>query len=243
MDEFKITTILIDESSSKSFSIFNPNEWENKSKAIIQSCATELSLIEYIVKRLEKLCSNPKEMCQKHFMTLIQQWEMNHWEISKANYYAQIPEMHLLITGFFSMAKSLLDIIVQLLYTEGIVNNYIDGFHKSKDVFGGEVLNILNNNSIASYKQKAEEIHDFLFIQKKIWIDDLIFFRNKFVHIEEGAHQAMFLMEFDIKNNRLVFKNAQPPSINEITIDDYCKNKLENIRGFSISILKEIRKQ
>jgi len=176
-------------------------------------------------------------------MTLLQQWELNHWEISKLNYYAQIPEMHLLITGFFSITKSLLDIIVQLLSSEGIVKENIHSFHKRNEVSGGYVLNILKNNSFASYKQKAEDIHDFLINQKKIWIDDLIYLRDRFVHIEGGAHQVMFLMELDIKDNKLVFKNAQPPLIKEITIDDYCKNKLENIRAFSSSLLKEIKKK
>ena len=216
---------------------------ENKSKPIIQSCATELSLLEYIVNRLESLCSDPKDICKKHFITLLQQWELNHWEISKPNYYAQIPELHLLITGFFSITKSLLDIIVQLLFSEGIVKENMHGFHKRNGVFGGYVLNILKNNTFSSYKQKAEDIHYFLLNQKKIWIDDLIYLRDSFVHIEGGAYQVMFLMELDIKDNKLIYKNAQPPLINEITIDAYCKNKLENIRVFSRSFTEEIRKK
>ncbi len=147
MEQNKIPVILVDKSSFNSFKIFNPNKWEKESKAIIQSCATELSLIEYIVKKLEIICSNSKSNCIDQFMTLVKQWKLSPWDISRSNYYAQKPEMHYQIIAFFSITKSLLDIIVQLLYSEKIVDGNIHGFHKVKHEVGGNVLNLLKNNS------------------------------------------------------------------------------------------------
>jgi len=242
VNQQKIPIILIDKSSYDSFNIFNPNEWENESKAIIQSCATELSLIEYISSSLEEICSRSKDICKEQYITLIQQWEKGKWDVSEAEYYVQIPELHLQIVGFFSIAKSLIDIIVKLISSENIVNEKIHGFHKKNDVIGGYLLNILKNNASSSNKQKTKRIHELFVSQKTIWIDELIRLRDSFIHIEEGAFQVMFVMDIKTKSDQLIYSGARSPSINKRPIDEYCKNTLIFIKNFSTLLLKEIKK-
>lgn len=138
-DESRVPVFCVDESAVAAFSLFNPNDWMGQSRGVVQSCATELSVLRYSAARIEKLCANAKDACNHHFQNLNAQWQTSPWDLARLVYFGQVPELHVLIEGFFAGLKSLLDLDSQLLTTEGVVGAAVDGFHRSKDVYGGTV--------------------------------------------------------------------------------------------------------
>ncbi|MEK6710819.1 MAG: hypothetical protein AABZ64_09590 [Nitrospinota bacterium] len=141
-----IPVICIDPASGPAFQVFNRNDWEGDSRGVIQSCATELSVLRHGSARIESLCASAMACCRPHFERLGRQWDASPWPLDRMIYFAEIPEMHILIEAFFSGVKSLLDLTVQLLFTERVVSLKIDGFHRDKDKYGGRVLLIRAQN-------------------------------------------------------------------------------------------------
>jgi len=66
------------------------------------------------------------------------------------------------IEAFFSGVKSLLDLLVQFLSTETVVTAAIDGFHRANKVYGGKVLNALQNNAPNGRKAFAAKVEALL---------------------------------------------------------------------------------
>lgn len=238
----KIPVIMINKTSVSGFKIFNPNKWRNRSKAIIQTCTTELSLIEHTASQLEVLCSSANDICNSYFKDLLEQWKKANWENSRCEYFVQVPEFHYLILVILCSIKGLLDAIVELLNSEKIVNSRVDGFHKNKDIIGGRVLNTLQNNAFASHKVKANRIYELIIDQKKNWIDEIVSLRDDFIHLKSGAHQVMLKMKILINDNQLVFEGAYPPKIQGKRIDLYFKEKVILLKEFSKSFLDGIKK-
>ncbi len=118
----KIPVICLAPSSVAAFQLFNPNDWSAESKAIIQSCSTELSVLHFECNNIEKLCINPGQHCLSHFKNLKRSWKKPTDTLHKTVCYAQIPEIHVFIKAFFASLKGLLDLVVQLLPSEKIVN-------------------------------------------------------------------------------------------------------------------------
>lgn len=228
----KIPTICADSSSVIGLTLFNPNNWEGESRGVVQSCANERSIISYAIDKLTIVCKNADQYCSHHLFTLQQLWKKSQWDLSKGIYFAQVPEIHLMIEAYFASVKSLLDLIVQLLSTEGIVGVEIDGFHRSKNVYGGKVLNSLAKNAKARKKNIAKEFITLIDEHKNIWIDEIINLRDVLIHPNKDANQIMFEMNLTEENGNLICNRIVPPSIGKIPIYKYAKEQLINLDRF-----------
>jgi hypothetical protein len=160
------------------------------------------------------------------------QWKNSPWSISKGIYFAQVPEIHLMIEAYFASVKSLLDLIVQLLTTEGIVVVELNGFHRSGDVYGGRVLNALDNNAKLEKKDIAVKFATLINEHKTSWIDEVINLRDFLIHPKRDAHQIMFKMNLAVKQDNLICNSIVPPSIGKIPIYKYAENQLKNLDRF-----------
>jgi len=233
----KIPVICLDPSSMAAFKLFNPNDWSGESKAIIQSCSTELSVLHFECNNIEKLCINPYQQCLSHFESLKQSWKKPKDTLHKTVCYAQIPEIHVFIKAFFSSLKGLLDLIVQLLHSEKIVNAKLDGFHRKKDVYGGSVINALSHNASSGKKQVAQKVIKLIETHKDNWINDVIRSRDLLVHPTKGIHQLMFEMILEIHDDSLILKRVVPPSVGNQSIDNYVRTHICNIEEFCKSFI------
>ncbi len=235
-----IPTICVDRSTIASMGLFNPNDWPGTSKGVVQSCATEHSVIGYGVARLTDVCETPEQRCRSHINTLRQQWLTAPWDLEKSVYFAEVPEVHLLIEAFFSSVKSLLDLIVQLVSTEGIVGLDINGFHRKGDVYGGKVLNALDRNAKANRAGTAAKLSALIREHKNSWINEVIGARDLLVHPNRGAHQLMFEMSFVSQNGELTCTRIVPPRVGERPVHQYAAEQLENVNKFARTFLAEI---
>ena len=237
----RIPIICLAPSSVAAFNIFNPNDWTGESKAIIQSCSTELSVLHYELNSIAKMCSNPEKQCISHFENLKRSWKKPNDTLHKTVCYAQVPEIHVFIKAFFASLKSLLDLVVQLLPAEKIINAKLDGFHRKKGNYGATVLNALSNNVSDGKKQIAQTISKLISTHKDKWIDDVIRSRDLLVHPTKGIHQLMFEMVLESHENSIILKSAVPPAVGDQSIDNYAKSQVGNIEEFCIEFIKSLR--
>ena len=201
----RIPTICVDRSAIASLTLFNPNEWVGPSRAVVQSCSTERSVISYGVARLTNVCRSADKHCSSHVATLREQWKQAPWDISQGVYFAQVPEVHLLIEAFFSGMKSLLDLLVQLLKTEGIVGAELDGFHRAGDIYGGKVLNALDRNSKAERKAKQRSAQGRSSTSIRLAGLTKLSGQETFWYTpRKGAHQLMFEIRLACIDDNLV---------------------------------------
>jgi len=245
MNGDKIPIISLAKSSVDAFRLFNPNDWSGNSKAIILSCSTELSLLHFEAKLISNLCRYPKKICKPHFESLQRSRVSPDSSLPKTICFAQVPELHANIKALFAGLKGLLDLIVQLLPSEGIVNTSLNGFHRKDKsgvtIYGATVLNALENNACSDKKTIAKNIHALINSHKEKWIDNVIEARDLLIHPQKGAHQVMFEMKLKSVKNALVYKNAVPPSIGNMDIDRYAKKQIGNIEEFIKAFLDELR--
>lgn len=237
----RIAVICVDPSAVAGFQVFNPNDWQGDSKAVVLSCSTELSILQYGVNGITEICRSPKERCQPHFENLKRQWGDPTRSLPKTICYAQVPELHVLIEAFFSGIKSLLDLIVQLLSTEKIVGTAVNGFHRAGPIYGGRVLNALGGNSCAGNKEIADRLKELVADHKQRWIDEVISSRDLLIHPTKGAHQLMFELRLAIRDGLLVYEDAVPPSVGDQTVDRYSAAQLENTKHFAQAFIAALR--
>src|SRR5688572_1505925 len=95
----RVPVICAAEPSIDALRVFNANQWPPRSKGIIQSCSTELSVLNYTTKHIEALCRDAMALCEPNVRLLQSQWASAPWDVSKANYFAQVPEIHVYIEG------------------------------------------------------------------------------------------------------------------------------------------------
>jgi hypothetical protein len=237
----RVPVVCVDASAVSTFRIFNPNDWQGASRAVVQSCATELSMLDYTAGQIAATCKAANQRCGPYFETLKQQWRQSPWEFQKMAYFGQVPEIHLMIEGFFAGLKSLLDLNVQLLSTERIVGVGLDGFHRSKGVYGGVVLNALDSNATSQRKNTAAEVARLVREHKAMWIDEAIQTRDLLVHPPRGQQQVMFQLHLTVQDGVLEPREALPPYVGDIPIEKYARERLENIREFSSALLAQLR--
>lgn len=237
-----IRVVCLDESAVPAFVLFNPNDWIGESRRVVQSCATELAVLKYTAARIETLCATAKKLCNRQFEILNRQWQTSPWNLSNIIYFGQVPELHVLIEGFFAGLKSLLDLDSQLLTTEGVVGIAVDGFHRARSVYGGSVINALENNVRKGKEAVAAAVKDLVMKHKALWIDGAIASRDVLVHPLRGVQQLMFEIRIEISNGSLVYLDAVPPHVGETPIAIYTVEQVEHIRQFSAKLLEELRK-
>lgn len=236
-----IPVILCHESTWPAFSIFNPNDWSDKSKPIIDSCAANYGLLIYGVSKIENIFAKANDLCQPRFDGLVAQWKASKWDVSSCMYLVDIPEAHLSIHAFLSTVKTFLDIFVQLIHSEGIVHNEIRGFHRGGNNVGAKLLHMLSNNAQESKKHVAIHIHELLCDHKNIWIDDAVNARDSFIHPEQGLTKVMFGLKLYEANGELKIDRILKPSFKDEDFDIYAKNTLSMLEEFSVKCIEYLK--
>jgi len=239
--EVPVPVICVAPSSFAAADMFNPNFWAGGSKGLIQSCWTEYSVLHYCAGQISDMCNDADRLCAKNIETIQQQWRAAKFDLGRVVFYSQQPDLHIRIEAFFSGVKTLLDLVVQLLSTEKVVSGPIDGFHRTKDVFGGKVLNALRNNALQ--KEAAARFEALISEHKELWIDRAILARDRLIHPEKGMHQLMFHLELAEDANSLVCVKVHPPAVDSKPIHQYAEDVLRQITTFSpafLGLLREI---
>jgi hypothetical protein len=235
--ERRIPVICIDSSGVAGAEIFNPNSWSGGGKGVIQSCWTEYSVLHYCVEQISAMCTEAERLCEGNIARLQAQWRMARFDLERMVFFGHQPDLHMRIEAFFSGVKTLLDLLVQLLSTEKIVGGGIDGFHRDKSEYGGRVLNALKGNVVKGRKDTALKLNALISEHKRLWIDQVIFARDRLLHPEKGMHQLMFYLELSEKDGALVCIKVHPPEINSIPIHAYAQETLKQITAFSSRFL------
>lgn len=233
----KIPIILLHESSAPAFSIFNPNDWDIKSKPIIHLCAVNYGLLIYTSKMINDIFENTQVLCTSSLENIRFQWKKAKWELSKSNYFVDVPQLHLSIHSYLSSVKTFLDVISQLIGTEGLVSVEIHGFHKKGNSVGGQLLQILKNNATKINKDKAALLQDLIIKHKALWIDSAVNNRDLLIH-PEGFSKIMFALVLSEKNGNLNLNEILKPSFDGIAFDEYAIKMLSYVETFSKEFLK-----
>jgi hypothetical protein len=167
--------------------------------------------------------------------------EKDKWDFAKCIFLMENPIIHLYIQAFLGQVKSLLDIIIHLLNTEGIVSAQLMGFNKQGKIIGGRVLNVLRHNVTNGKENTALHLIDLINKNKEGWIDLIIGFRDSLVHLPRGMMQIMVRVELANKENKLALKSVTKPSVGRILFNQLAHSTLENLDEFCgqmIGILK-----
>jgi hypothetical protein len=229
----KVPTILCDPSSWESFRLFNPNDWTEGSKNVINSAGSQYGLIIYQTNMLKELNLRSEAICYQRFKEFQSQWNLAKWDLDRGMYLVDIPAIHLNIQSLFSTVKTYLDLAAQLISTESIVSVMIDGFHKSGDIVGGRFLNTLNNNAIKERKGQAQKIHDLVIAYKIKWIDEVIKNRDLFTHPVKGLRTVMFELLLHEDKGQLILIQIKRPEIGGKVFDVYSIDLVNNINDFT----------
>lgn len=237
----RATVICADAHASRGFQTFNPNEWSGESKGVVQSCATEIGVHFYTADRIASMCSSAESHCQSQFNQLNDQWRLHPWDLARGRYFAQVPDLHVLVQGFFAGIKSILDLLAQLLTSEGVVRVKVDGFHRKGAIYGGAVLRVLERNSVKEREPLATVIRSLLLREKELWIDQAIQARDLLVHPRRGAQQLMFELELENVDGDLSWRGTHPPHVDGETIDRFAKDRIEKARDFAAAFLAALR--
>lgn len=237
----RIPVICLDPATVAGADIFDPNACAPDSKGLIYSCLAEYSVLHHCVEQIGSMCKDAARLCDNQLHTFQEQWIRARFDLEKVMLLGEQPDLHMRIEAFFSGAKSLLDLVVQLLSIENVVTARVHGFHRANNVYGGAVLNVLKNNAKKERRDVAEAIAELIHEHKATWIDQLINARDQLIHPEKGMHQLMFHFECADDNGRLACKRINPPMIGAVPIDEYAAQIREEVRGFSKSFLKLLR--
>jgi hypothetical protein len=235
--ENKIPIILLHKNSTSAYSIFNCNDWGSKSKQIVDLCAINYGLIFYTSKKINKIYEEAHILCSPSFNNIRLQWRKAKWELNNCNYFVDVPQLHLSIHSFLSSVKTFLDVIVQLIATEGVVSAAIHGFHKENNIIGGRLLKILENNAEKNNKEKAKTIYDLIVRHKQLWIDDAVNNRDLLIH-PEGFSKIMFNFILSEKKGNLKLDEIIKPSIGDLAFNKYALDTLLHVESFSREIIK-----
>ena len=234
----KIPVICAAPSTWTSAELFNPNSWSGDSKAIIMSCGAEYSALRQCVADLSGMCSRASEICQSRVEDVIANWRRAPFDLDRCNYFVEVPSYHLLVKNFFSGAKSLLDLIVQLLQSEQLVSAGVHGFHRDGNDYGGRVLRILAKNARKQRRADAQRIDDYLREQKGKWIDELIGLRDDLVHPKKGMLQLMLQVDLFPKDGSLAWEVREPriatyAPATLLSIQEFCETFIALVQGYA----------
>ena len=202
----------------------------------------KMSALDYAAGRIIAICENRAAVCQLQIDTLQKQFATVKSPPDRMAYFGEQPDLHVHVEGFLAGIKSLLDLLVQLLSTERVVGNAIDGFHRHGKEYGGRVLNQLTEKNACKYRwATADRIGRYLRNQKSVWIDRAVGARDVLVHPTRGMWQLMFEFELGEKDGRLAVVGIHPPAIYEQPIDEYARQTLQHAKSFTTGFLELVR--
>jgi hypothetical protein len=235
----KTPVIMLDPASGEAYRVFNANEWEGLSKAIVSSCAAQCGLILYSSSKIREYFDNSQKLCEPKIHTLKEQWNAAPWPLGDMNYFVELPEVHLFIQAFLNSVKTYFDLLVQLLSTENVVNKKLHGFHKKGSDTGGQTLHVLKHRQLN--KKIADNIFDLISTQKKEWIDNVINARDSLIHPERGLVQLMFQLEISPGKFGIELKDISKPKIGNKNFDQYAAETYRHLFSFSESFVNILK--
>ena len=233
-----IPVICIDWSAVNAGEVFNTNSWTGISKGVIQSCWTEYSVLDHCAHLIIDICQQRESLCRNQIEEIKGQWRNSKFDWRHCTFRSQNSDLHIYIKAFFTCVKTLLDLLMQLLSSEKIIVVVVDGFHRHKNIYGGTVINALENNAKGNKKQIAQKVVKLLEEHKTLWIDQVILARDNFIHPEKGVYQLMFRLEFEEKMNNLECVEIIPPIVCSYSIDQYVEQTSKNIQIFATLFLE-----
>ena len=233
--------MLLHGDSMPAYSIFNPNEWSGASKPIIQSCAAQYGLLNYGTSQIPLVLNNCEKLCRARFLELQRQWVKAPWDVDSCWYFVEIPEFHLYAQMFLSTIKTFLDLLVQLVTTEGVLNKKVHGFHKKGSQIGGELLHYLDTKALPEKRSVALQLKQLIEEQKGIWINQSIELRDNLVHPEKGLPQVMFSLEIKQINGRLGLVRIVPPTVDGRSFSEYTQETMQRVHDFSERFLQILK--
>jgi hypothetical protein len=237
----KTPIVMIDSASYRAYTIFNPNDWIGESKQIIGSCAAQCSLLNFEIVHLPIVSRKAEKICESRYLELQEQWKRAPWDVRKTNCLVEIPEYHLYIQAYLATVKVLLDLLAQLVSTEGIVDKRVHGFHKKGKEIGGELLQILQTRFFSEYSDSASQLTKLIKEHKHTWIDQVGNLRDGLIHPNKGMSLVMFGLKLQATSKGLKLLYILQPTINRQYFNDYAQKTLRNAENFSkdfLSILK-----
>jgi hypothetical protein len=229
----KVPVLLLHGDSKFAFSIFNPNEWTGSSRSIVMSCAAQYGLLNHGASQIPLMLKNCEKLCKARFVELQTDWAKAPWELERCYYLVEIPEFHLYAQAYLSTIKTFLDMLAQLVTTEGIVNRKVHGFHKKRNQVGGEFLHILDVKAYSAKRGIASQLRQLVEEHKAVWIDQAIELRDNLVHPERGMYQVTFRLEIELDDERLRLARILPPAIDSQGFGEYAQETMNRIRHFS----------
>lgn len=229
----KVPVLLLHGDSKPAFSIFNPNEWAGSSRSIVMSCAAQYGLLNHGASQMSLVLKRCEKLCKVRFLELQGEWAKAPWELDRCYYLVEIPEFHLHAQAYLSTIKTLLDMLAQLVTTEGIVNKKVHGFHKKGKQIGGEFLHILDVKAYSAQKGIASQLCQLVEEHKAVWIDEAIKLRDDLVHPEKGMYQVTFGLEIELDNESLRLARVLPPAIDGREFEEYAQETMNHLRHFS----------
>lgn len=237
----RIRVLMVHEASRAAYPIFNPNDWTGPSKAIVTSCAAQYGLLNYIAVRLPRVLRDCQKSCKARFRELQGEWTKAPWDSEKCVYLVEIPEFHLQAQAYLATIKTFLDLLAQLITSEGLVDKKVHGFHKKRGQTGGELLHILDGKAYSAKREIASQLHKLVEEQKVLWIDQAIELRDGLVHPEKGMHQVMFGLDIESDKEGLRLIEILHPSIDGQDFGKYAQKTTQHISRFSIRFLNAFK--
>ena len=165
---------------------------------------------------------------QIYMVELNDHWSGGKWSLEKCAHYPETPEVHFHIAGFLNTVKAILDLLAQLLKTENVVGAHIHGFHKEKNIAGGNVINALTENVVDGKNPIASQLMGLISSNKTAWIDELISIRDALTHPKKGFGQLMFELELQEIEGKLELITLRSPKID----GDYVKRRFDQLETF-----------
>ncbi len=241
--ELKVPVICCHPLSLPALSLFNANDWTGTSKSVIRSCAVQYGLIRYESARLKQVFDDAEalSLCRQSLIDLQSNRQSAPWDLDRCSYFVEVPELHLNIEAFFSSVKTFLDLLVQLVASEGIVSQQIHGFHKRRDQVGGKFLQALENNASSARKSTASKLAELLVQHKTLWIDDVVRGRDVLRHPDAAPFQVMFQLQLRSNVGKIEIVKVRKPEISGQSLDLYAQTVVDQIQEFSRSFLNTIR--
>lgn len=230
----RIPAILVDGSSWSAHEIFRSNDWRGESKPIIISALAQFALLLHTSSAASEAVDVGNRICSVRFENLQRQWRQAKWDFPQLRYFVEVPAVHQYIHAFLAAGKTLLDLLAQLVTTEGVVIKKVDGFHKKADIVGGELLSFLTieNRKVAAGRQlQAAKLYDHLKREKTTWIDTLVKARDNMAHPRRGMVQSMWELEVIESEGLLQVKHLVRPQIGGLPFDEYVHTTFPRIRA------------
>ena len=224
---------LISETEWSASAVFNPNEYPNSFKGLVDSCRSRFSsVLSYAINTKEEIRKQRERGFEANLISI------NKVLPTQQDFFVEFSCPNILsnFEAFLISAKSLLDVLSRFLGRR--INLEIFGFNRSgsKSVpnYGGRLLNALRNTS-PSILPSRDEIIDVLLKHKTKWIERLITMRDSVVHDGELKEFVNFWTIVKAGRKRAYSSiDISDPELKDIgTVEEYLSEIIDSIKEFT----------